>query len=167
MNIHAKWMGAGLVVGSLLGGGGCYWFTYAPPTVMTKLVSGPSHVVVQKIIEYKNHVVAASTITCGSRTLTVTARSVRARAPVTSRRLFNAHRIVLHISSYARFISFRQHLAALIGYGATVPMGGVPQAGLALGLNDRFARVGPVRFEGRVQSVGVGVLVMVDARVNL
>jgi len=164
----AEWAAAAWVFGALVGGVGVFWYTYSPAHIVVKRITGPVRIVREKILVYKNNIVAQKTILCGNRQILVTAKTQRARTPVNSRRQFNEHRIVLHLSSYTRFFSFRQHITALVGYGALAPMAGVPVAGVSVGLADRFARVGPVRFEGSVRSLGVrGVLVLVGAKVRL
>ena len=169
MNIRLPydWIFASLSLGLILGGGGVYWYTYTPARVLTRVVAGPSKVITRKIIVYRNNVVASKTLMCGSKHYNVTAKMVPAKSPVTSRSHFNANRIVLHINSYSSFVSFRQKVSALFGYAAVAPLAGAPQGGISLGVRDRFARVGPVRFEGQAVSVGAGVFVMVDARVGL
>lgn len=162
----AEWASAGLVVGAVIGGGGVYWFTQAPPKIVRVVIPGPSRVVTRRIVVYRHNVLAAKRITCGARVVTVTARMHHVRSGVHGRKHFNERRIVLHITSSRPFLSLRQKWSALVGYGAF----GNPQgadAGLSLGIRDRMARIGPVEVDGSVRSLGRGVLVLVDARVRL
>ena len=162
-----EWATVGLVVGTLVGGGGVYWWTYQPVKTITRTVPGPSRIVVRKVIVYRHHVVARRVVVCGRRQLTVTATMRPARTPITSRKDFGAKRIHLSIASYRPWFSFKQRPGLLVGYAVTMPAGGVPTAGLSFGLRDRFVRVGPVRGVVSAFSVGPMAVVLVDARVPL
>ena len=162
----AEWTGAGVLVGAFLGGFGVWYFTSAPPKIVRVTIPGPSRVVTRHIIVYRHGVVAAKRLTCGARTVTITARMQHVKSPVTSRNHFNEHRIILHISSKRSFMSLHQKWSALIGYGAFGSAQNV-QAGLSIGIRDRMARIGAVSVDGSVRTLGRGVLVLVDARVNL
>lgn len=162
-----EWAGAGILVGMIVGGGGVYWWTYQPLKTVVQRVPGPERIVTRKVIVYRHDVVAAKRVLCGRHQVTVTATLRPARTPVASKQDFGAKRIHLSIKAYTSFLSYRQRISLMLGYGLISPIAGMPQAGLSAGVRDRFLRVGMVRGEAQVLTVGPQVLVLVDARIDL
>lgn len=162
----AEWFGGGVLAGCVLGAGGAWYFTSATPVVRTVTVQGPTRVVTRRIVVYRHNVVAQSVVRCGNRKIRVAALLEKNRAPVRSKKYFHSNKIILRFKSHRNLFSVKQHVSLTAGY-AVMGSQFSASSGVSLGVEDRFARFGPVGAVAQVMSVGRGVVGMVGLRVRL